>query len=67
MPEGPKKAYIRAEGLSVLATEAVLDKPTPLAGYLNILTEDGPVRLALTGSAAADLLIDLKNFLALEQ
>jgi hypothetical protein len=67
MPEGPIKAYIRAEGLSVLATEAVLDKPTPLAGYLDILTEDGRLRLALTGSAAADLLIDLKQFLALEQ
>jgi hypothetical protein len=68
MPEGPIKGYIRADaGLSVRATDVVLDLAAPLKGYLEIATEDGRLRLAITGGAAADLLIDLKNFLAMEQ
>jgi hypothetical protein len=67
MSEGQIKGYVRAEGLNILATEATLDKTKPLTGFLDILTEDGRMRLAITGGAAADLMIDLKNFLALEQ
>jgi hypothetical protein len=39
----------------------------PLSGYLDIATEDGTLRVTMTVGAAADLLIDLKNFLALER
>ena len=39
----------------------------PLKGYLEIVTEDGGLRLVITGGAAADLIIDLKQLLALEQ
>jgi hypothetical protein len=39
----------------------------PHSGYLDIGTEDGRLRLLITGSAAADLMVDLQNFLALEQ
>ncbi len=67
MPDEPIKGYVRAEGLSILATEAVLNKAKPLSGYLDIGTEDGRLRLTMNGCAAADLLVDLKNFLALEQ
>jgi len=67
MPEGQIKGYVRADGLNMLATEAVLDETTPLTGYLDILTEDGRLRLAITGGAAADLMIDMKNFLAQEE
>jgi hypothetical protein len=66
MPDEPIKGYVRAEGLSILATEAVLNKAKPLSGYLDIGTEDGRLRLRMNGCAAADLLVDLKNFLALE-
>jgi hypothetical protein len=67
MPDEPIKGYVRAEGLSILATEAILNKAKPLSGYLDIGTEDGRLRLRMNGCAAADLLVDLKNFLALEQ
>jgi hypothetical protein len=67
MPDKPIKGYVRAEGQSVLTTEVVLEKAKPLSGYLDIATDDGRLRLAITGTAAADLMIDLKNFLALEQ
>ena len=67
MPDEPIKGYVRSEGLSVLATEVVLEKANRLSGYLDIAADDGRLRLSITGSAAADLLIDLKNFLDLEQ
>ncbi len=38
----------------------------PLAGVLEIATEDGVLRLAIGGDAAKDLLIDLDQFLARE-
>ena len=63
MTDKPIKGYVRAEGQSVLTTEVVLEKAKPLSGYLDIGTDDGRLRLAITGTAAADL----KNFLALEQ
>ena len=66
MPDEPIKGYVRAEGLSIPATEAVLNKAKPLSGYLDIGTEDGRLRLRMNGWAAADLLVDLKNLLALE-
>ena len=47
MPDEPIKGYVRAEGLSILATEAVLNKAKPLSGYLDIGTEDGRLRLRL--------------------
>jgi hypothetical protein len=68
MSEGPIKGYVRADaGLNVLATDVILDTNGPLKGYLEIATEDGRLRLAVAGAKAADLLIDLKQFLALEQ
>jgi hypothetical protein len=41
------------------------DRAMPLSGYLDIATEDGTLRVTMTVGAAADLLIDLKNFLGL--
>ena len=38
----------------------------PLAGVLEISTEDGVLRLAINGDAAKDLKIDLDQFLAQE-
>jgi hypothetical protein len=40
MPEGQIKGYVRADGLNMLATEAVLDETTPLTGYLNFLAQE---------------------------
>ena len=68
MPNKPIKEYVRADAdLTVLASDVVLDTAAPLKGYLEIVTEDGRLRLVITGGAAADLIIDLKQFLALEQ
>jgi len=39
---------------------------SPLAGVLEISTEDGVLRLAISGDAAKDLKIDLDQFLAEE-
>jgi hypothetical protein len=39
---------------------------SPLAGVLEISTEDGVVRLAISGDAAKDLKIDLDQLLAQE-
>ena len=39
----------------------------PLAGLLEISTEDGVLRLAISGDAAKDLRIDLNQFLAPNQ
>src|ERR1700738_2187146 len=67
MPDDPIKGYVRAEGLSIFATEAVLNKAKPLSGYLDIGTEDGRLRLRMNGCAAADLLVELKHFLTVKQ
>jgi hypothetical protein len=68
MPNKPIKEYVRADAdLTVLASGVVLVTAAPLKGYLEIVTEDGRLRLVITGGAAADLIIDLKQFLALEQ
>jgi hypothetical protein len=61
--EGRIKGYVRAEGLSMLATEAVLNGAMPLPV---IWTSQRNRHFAATVGAAADLLIDLKNFLALD-
>ena len=39
----------------------------PLVGVLEISTEDGALRLAISGDAAKDLRIDLDQFLAENQ
>lgn len=39
----------------------------PLIGILEISTEDGVLRLAMSGDAAKDLRIDLDQFLAADQ
>ena len=64
MPSKPIKEYVRADAdLTVLASDVVLDTAAPLRGYLEIVTEDGRLRLVITDGAAADLIIDLKQFL----
>lgn len=64
MPDKPIKEYVRADAdLIVLASDVVLDTAAPLKGYLEIVTEDGRLRLVITDGAAADLIIDLKQFL----
>ena len=64
MPNKPIKEYVRADAdLTVLASDVVLDTAAPLKGYLEIVTEDGRLRLVITDGAAADLIIDLKQFL----
>jgi hypothetical protein len=64
MPNKPIKEYVRADAdLTVLASDVVLDTAAPLKGYLEIVTDDGRLRLVITDGAAADLIIDLKQFL----
>jgi hypothetical protein len=52
--------------------EAVYNRPdrksstSPLTGILEISTEDGVLRLAISGDAARDLRIDFDQFLAQE-
>jgi hypothetical protein len=50
--------------LKVLETFISASATTPLAGYLDISTEDGLLRLVISGDVAADLRIDLDQFLA---
>jgi hypothetical protein len=52
--------------LNVLETTVQKSSINPLAGVLEIATEDGVLRLAISGDAAKDLLIDLDQFLAQE-
>ena len=59
--------YVRADApLNVLDTTVHASSASPLAGILEISTEDGVLRLAISGDAAKDLKIDLDQFLALE-
>lgn len=64
MPNKPIKEYVRVDAdLTVLASDVVLDTAAPLKGYLEIVTEDGRLRLVITDGAVADMIIDLKQFL----
>lgn len=59
------QGYIRADvPLKLLETAVTISATTPLVGYLNILTEDGLLRLEIGGDVADDLRIDLNQFLA---
>jgi hypothetical protein len=61
------QGYVRADGpLNVLDTSMHKSSTSPLAGVLGISTEDGVLRLAISGDAAKDLRIDLDQFLAQE-
>jgi hypothetical protein len=61
------QGYVRADGpLNVLDTSVHKSSTSPLAGILEISTEDGVLRLAISGDAARDLRIDLDQFLAQE-
>lgn len=60
----PIPGYTRADvALKVLGTSIAQAAADPLSGYLEILTEDGLLRLAISGDVAADLRIDLNQFL----
>ena len=52
---------------NVLETTVEKFSTNPLAGVLEISTEDGVLRLAISGDAAKDLRIDLDQFLAENQ
>jgi hypothetical protein len=61
------QGYVRADvPLSVLDTSVHTSSTSPLTGVLEISTEDGVLRLAISGDAAKDLKIDLDQFLAQE-
>jgi hypothetical protein len=61
------QGYVRADvPLNVLETTVQKSSINPLAGVLEIATEDGVLHLAISGDAAKDLLIDLDQFLAQE-
>jgi hypothetical protein len=61
------QGYVRVDvPLNVLDTTVHKSSMNPLAGVLEISTEDGVLRLAITGDAAKDLRIDLDQFLAQE-
>jgi hypothetical protein len=63
----PIPGYVRADApLKVLETSVQKTSTSPLAGVLEISTEDGVLRLALSGDAAKDLKIDLDQLLAQE-
>jgi hypothetical protein len=61
------QGYVRAD-VPLKVLETILHKSTtdPLAGVLEISTEDGVLRLAISDDAAKDLRIDLDQFLAQE-
>ena len=60
------EGYIRADvPLNVIDTSVHASSTKPLAGVLEISTEDGVLRLAISGDAAK-LKIDLDQFLAQE-
>jgi hypothetical protein len=52
--------------LNVLDASVHKASRSPLAGVLEISTEDGVLHLAISGDAAKDLRIDLDQFLAQE-
>jgi hypothetical protein len=59
------EGYVRADvPLNVLDTGVYKSSTSPFTGLLEISTEDGVLRLAIGGDAAADLKIDLDQFLA---
>ena len=60
---------LRPCGLSIERVETTVGKfsANPLVGVLEISTEDGALRLAISGDAAKDLRIDLDQFLAENQ
>lgn len=61
------EGYVRADvPLNVLDTSVHMSSPSPLAGILEISTEDGVLRLAISADAAQGLRIDLEQFLAQE-
>jgi hypothetical protein len=61
------QGYVRADvPLKLLETAVQKSTTNPLAGFLEISTEDGVLRLAISGDAAKDLRIDLDQFLAEE-
>jgi hypothetical protein len=63
----PIQGYVRSNvPLNVLDTAVQKSTTNPLAGFLEISTEDGVLRLAISGDAAEDLRIDLEQFLAQE-
>ena len=60
----PRDGYIRAQvELKLLDSSAVDSFNDPKSGYLDLLTEDGRLRLTLSPAAAEDLIIDLQQFL----
>lgn len=60
-----QKGYIRAfSDLKLLDSSAVASFGDQRSGYLDLLTEDGRLRLAISRSVAEDLMIDLQQFLA---
>ena len=64
----PIQGYVRTGiPLNVLETTVERFSTNPLAGVLEISTEDGVLRLAISGDAAKDLRIDLDQFLAENQ
>jgi hypothetical protein len=63
----PIEGYVRADvPLKVLDTAVHKSATNPLAGFLEISTEDGVLRLEISSDAADDLRIDLNQFLAQE-
>ena len=63
----PIQGYVRTGvPLNVLDTNVHTSSTSPLAGVLEISTEDGVLRLAISGDVAKDLQIDLDQFLAQE-
>jgi hypothetical protein len=64
----PIQGYVRAGvPLNILETTVEKSSTNPLIGILEISTEDGVLRLAMSGDAAKDLRIDLDQFLAADQ
>ena len=61
------QGYVRTDvPLNVLDTSVHKSSTSPLAGVLEISTEDGVLHLSISGDAAKDLRIDLDQFLAQE-
>jgi hypothetical protein len=61
----PLQGYARCNvPLKVLETSISASTTSPSAGYLEISTEDGLLRLVISADVAADLRIDLTQFLA---
>jgi hypothetical protein len=61
----PLAGYTRADvPLKVLETSVSAATTVPLTGILEIFTEDGLLKLMISGDTAANLRIDLVQFLA---